>query len=451
VDHGRAFSHLPPPLIPGRDTIPVLLHSLGLNHTTAPVEVREKLAFVESSQPAALRQLRERYGMAEAAILSTCNRTEIYTACDGGGAGERVRRFLTEVHHLDLTDIEPCFYEFSDADVSLHLFGVSSGIDSLVIGESEILGQVRHALETAQQTGSARLLINEVFQRALKIGKRSRTETDIGRGRLSVSTAAVELAGQVFDRLEDRDVLLLGAGEMAELTAQYLVDSGIHQLVVANRTHERAVELARRFSGVAIPLDEFPSRLAEVDIVISSTSAPDFLVLPDMVRTAMRRRRGRSLFVIDIAVPRDVDPQIRQIDNVFLFDIDDLKQVVEANRKEREDEIQSVQDLIDEEQADFLRWLKALGTGPLIVELRQHADELRQQELDRWSGKLSHLSEADRSTVEAALQGYANKLLHQPLVQIRKLADSENGYLHLDTVRRLFNLDGHKNPEEAES
>ncbi len=429
----------------------MLLHSLGLNHTTAPVEVREKLAFAESSQSVALRQLLESYGMAEAAILSTCNRTEIYAACDGEGTARRLRQFLAEVHDLDLTDIEPCFYEFADADVSLHLFGVSSGIDSLVIGESEILGQVRRALETAQQTGSARLLINEVFQRALKIGKRARTETDIGRGRLSVSTAAVELAGQIFDRLEDRDVLLLGAGEMAELTAQYLVDSGIHQLVVANRTHGRAVELARRFRGAAIPLDEFPSLLAEVDIVISSTSAPDFLVLPDMVKQAMRHRRGRPLFLIDIAVPRDVDPLIRQIDSVFLFDIDDLEQVVEANRKEREEEIRSVQSLIDEEQTDFLRWLKALGSGPLIVDLCRHADELRQQELDRWSGKLSHLSEDDRRTVEAALQGFANKLLHQPLVQIRKLANTENGYLHLDTVRRLFNLDGHKNPEEGES
>lgn len=432
-------------------TITVLLHSLGLNHTTAPVEVREKLAFAASSQPLALRQLLEDYGMAEAAILSTCNRTEIYAVCEGEETGGHLRRFLSEVHDLDLTHLESCFYEFSGTDVSLHLFGVASGIDSLVIGESEILGQVRQALETAQQSGSARLLINELFQRALKIGKLARTETDIGRGRLSVSTAAVELAGQIFDSLEGRDALLLGAGEMAELTAQYLVDGGIRKLVLANRTHDRAVELARRFRGEAIPLDELPSRLAAVDIVISSTSAPDFLILPDMVRAAMRHRRGRPLFLIDIAVPRDVDPLVRQIDNVFLFDIDDLDQVVAANRKEREDEIRSVQSLIDEEQADFLHWLKALGTGPLIVELRRHADELRRQELDRWSGKLSHLSEDDRHTVEAALQGYANKLLHQPLVQIRKLANTENGYLHLDTVRRLFNLDGHKNPDEGES
>ncbi len=426
------------------------LLTLGLNHTTAPVEVRERLAFAESDQPDSLRQLREGYGLSEVAILSTCNRSEIYAASDGPHL-EPVRRYLAEQRRLDVADLSPCFYEYIDAEAATHLFRVASGIDSLVIGESQILKQVREALETSQAVGSANLIINEVFQRALRVGKRARSETDIGRGHLSVSTAAVELASQIFDNLDDRSALLLGAGEMIELTAQYLVDTGLTRFTVANRTVERAAELARRFDAEAVVLDAIGDCLVEVDIVIASTAAPGFVVDAAALRQAMSQRRGRPLFLIDIAVPRDVDPLIRQIDSVFLFDIDDLEQVVEANRKEREEEIRSVQSLIDEEQTDFLRWLRALGSGPLIVDLCRHADELRQQELDRWSGKLAHLSEDDRSTVEAALQGFANKLLHQPLVQIRKLANTENGYLHLDTVRRLFNLDGHKNPEEGES
>ena len=422
--------------------------TLGLNHRTAPVEIREKLAFPEDSQQDALVQLVEHYGFHEAAILATCNRSEIYVASDRESALEETRRFLAETQGVDVQQFKPYFYEFSNADAAQHLFGVACSIDSLVIGESQILKQVRDTLEMAQQKGSARLLINELFQRSLRVGKRARTETDIGRGRLSISTAAVELAGQIFDPLEGRQALLLGAGEMIELTAQYLMDSGIERFFVANRTYERGAELARRFRGDPLPFADFPLHLEEVDIVISSTAAPDFVILEDMVRQAMHQRRGRPLFLIDIAVPRDIDPGIRDLDNVFLFDIDDLEQVVAANRKDREQEILQVQKLIEEELQDFLHWLNALSTGPLIQTLRQHAEELRQVELDRWTGKLSHLSAQDRQLVEAILRGYANKLLHQPLVQLREFANTADGYLRLDTVRRLFGLDAGEDAEK---
>ncbi|MDA0335123.1 MAG: glutamyl-tRNA reductase [bacterium] len=416
------------------------LLTLGLNHTTAPVEVRERLAFAESDQPDSLRQLREGYGLSEVAILSTCNRSEIYAASDGPHL-EPVRRYLTEQRSLDVVGLEKCFYEYVDAEAATHLFRVSSGIDSLVIGESQILKQVRETLETSQAVGSARLIINEVFQRALRVGKRARTETDIGRGHLSVSTAAVELAGQIFDNLETRSALLLGAGEMIELTAQYLVDAGLTRFVVANRTVERAAELARRFAGEAVALEGIAERLLEVDIVIASTSAPGYVLAAETVRKAMSRRRGRPLFLIDIAVPRDIDPAVRDIDNVFLFDIDDLETVVASNRQDREGEIRRVQTIVDEELAGFLHWFNALSAGPLIRALRQQAADLQTTELDRWMGKLSHLPDDDRQLVEQVLRGYANKLLHQPLVQIRELANREDGYLRLDTVRRLFDLD----------
>ena len=414
--------------------------ALGLNHTTAPVEVREKLAFPEPVLPQALRQLTGQYGLHEAAILSTCNRAEIYAAIDGGDGVEGIWRFLAETQGVDHHRLRPHFYQHRDGEVAQHLFRVACGIDSLVLGESQILAQVRAALEAAQQNGSARLLINELFQRSLHVGKRARSETEIGRGRLSISTAAVELAAQVFDRLEGRQALLLGAGEMGELTAQYLMDSGTRKLLVVNRTLARAQELARRFQGEAVPFDDLAAALAQVDIAVSSTAAPGFVILPEMVQQVMRQRRGRPLFLIDIAVPRDIDPRVKQLDNVFLFDIDDLEQVVQANRQEREREILKVQALIEEELAAFLHWFNAQGTGPLIRSLHQRAEDLRQTELERFSGKLAHLPEQDRQTVEALLRGYANKLLHQPLVQIREFANAEDGYLRLDTVRRLFGL-----------
>lgn len=415
--------------------------ALGLNHTTAPVEVREKLAFPESVLPQALRELTGRYGLREAAILSTCNRAEIYAASDGE-SGDGLWDFLSEAHGVDQEQLQPHFYQHRDGEVASHLFRVACGIDSLVIGESQIMAQVRTALEAAQQNGAARLQINELFQRSLHVGKRARSETEIGHGRLSISTAAVELAGQVFDRLEGRQALLLGAGEMAELTAQYLVESGISKLLVVNRTLERAQDLAHRFQGEALPFDQMSSALAAVDIVISSTSAPGFVIFPPAIQLVMRQRRGRPLFLIDIAVPRDIDPAVKQLDNVFLFDIDDLEQVVRANRQDREREILKVQALIDEELQHFLHWFNAQGTGPLIQSLHQRAEELRQAELERWSAKLAHLSEPDRQLVEGLLRGYANKMLHQPLVQIREFANTEDGHLRLDTVRRLFGLGG---------
>ncbi|SVE49519.1 uncharacterized protein METZ01_LOCUS502373, partial [marine metagenome] len=231
------------------------------------------------------------------------------------------------------------------------------------------------------------------FQRALHVGKRARSETDIGRGRLSVATAAVELAGQIFDRLEDRRALLLGAGEMMELTAQYLVEANLTQFTVANRTVERAQDLASRFDGDALSLDDLEHRLTDADIVIASTAAPDFVITESAVRSAMSGRRGRPLFLIDIAVPRDIDPAIRDVDNVFLFDIDDLESVVAANRSEREDEILRVQSIVDEELNEFLHWFNSLSAAPLIKALRQRAADLQGDELGRWQGKLAHLSE----------------------------------------------------------
>ncbi|MCE2451205.1 MAG: glutamyl-tRNA reductase [Candidatus Latescibacteria bacterium] len=406
--------------------------TLGINHHTAPVEIRERLAFSESDQPSALARLVGDYGLHEAAILSTCNRSELYLAADGDSGLAQVRRFLAECQGVDVAALESHFYQFNDSDAAVHLFRVASGIDSLVVGESEILGQVRRALEMAQQNGSARLLLNELFQRSLRVGKRARAETEIGRGRLSIGTAAVELAGQVF---------LVGAGKMGALTAQYLVDSGVERLLVSSRTFARSQSLASQLGGEAVPFEELAAQLAVVDIVISATAATDYVIRPADLRRAMEQRRGRPLFLIDIAVPRDIDPAARGIDNVFLFDMDNLEQVVAANRQEREGEIRCVQTIIDHELKEFLHWFNALGTGPLIRALRERAAHLQEQELARWAAQLGPLSADERQLVEGILRGYANKLLHDPLVQIREFANDDEGYVRLDTVRRLFRLD----------
>ena len=360
----------------------VQILTLGLNHKTAPVAIREKLSFTGPAQKIALDRLMGEYGVHEAAILSTCNRSEIYIASDTDGL-TKTQRFLADTQGIDPQRFEPYFYVHSNADAASHLFHVASGIDSLVIGESQILGQVREALETAQQHGAARQLINELFQRSLRVGKRARTETEIGHGRLSISTAAVELAGQVFDQLEGRQALLLGAGEMGELTAQYLIEAGIGQLLIANRTYERAVEVARRVGGKAARFENWAAQLAHTDIIISSTAATEFVITPSLLKEAMHQRRNRPLFLIDIAVPRDIDPQVRQLDNVFLFNIDDLEQVIENNRHERETEILRVQTLIEEEMEDFLHWFNSLGTGTLIKNLRQYADNLCEKEMEK--------------------------------------------------------------------
>ncbi len=401
--------------------------------------MRERLAVNEDRQCAALSWLLAQPEAQEAAILSTCNRSELYLGGDGDTQAA-ARRFLAEWHGLDQAALAPHLYVEEDLQAARHLLRVACGIDSLVVGESQILSQVRQALETAQRQGAARGLLNELFQRALHTGKRARTETDIGRGRLSISTAAVELAGQVFSDLSTCSALLLGAGEMSELTAQYLVDNQVSRWWVANRTVARAEELARRFGGNAVPFADFPNYLSEADIVISSTAAPRFVLGPQELRGAMRRRRGRPLFLIDIAVPRDIDPKVRDIDNVFLFDIDDLGQVVANNRQEREQEIRRVEGLIDEELSGFGHWLNAQSAAPLIRGIRQRAEELQQTELNRWRGRLEQLSPEDRALVETILRGYANKLLHVPLVQVKQLANAADGHVRLEAVRQLFGL-----------
>lgn len=421
------------------DTVDIV--TFGLNHRTAPVRIREQVAIPSEAQPAALLRLVHGYGFTEAAIISTCNRFELYLA-GAHGCVNGLRSFLQETRGVDVDCLKPHSYILRGGEAAEHLFRVACGINSLVIGESQITSQVRCALEQAQRCDTAGILINELFQRALSVGKLARSRTDISRGRVSVSSAAVELAGRVFDRLTGCTALLIGAGETGVLTARYLLDACVSQLLVTNRTATRAGDLACRVGARAVPFEDIPHQLTTADIVISTTAAPGFVIDAAMLQQAARQRQGRPLFLIDIAVPRDIDPAARTIENVHLFDIDALDVVVAANRGERENEICKVETLIREELSNFISWHKTLSAAPLIRELMAHAERLRQTELQRWNTKLEQLSSAERELVESILRGYANKLLHQPLVQMRGFADTTDGQSCLDTVRRLFGLNG---------
>lgn len=424
---------------------------LGVNHRTAPVEVRERLAYQRQELPGALRRLLQREGIGEALLLSTCNRTEVYAVGpELPSLRSQTERFLVEDRHLSLLSLRPYLLSWEDMEGAAHLFRVACGVDSMVIGETQILGQVRDAYLEAHRIGATRTLLNELCQRALRLGKKVRVETEISRGAASIGSVAVELARNIFGSLEGHRVLLLGAGKMGEITAKVLMESGAQEILVANRTYARAVELAQRFGGRASPWEELPQRLTEVDILITSTAAPHFVVdLPLMQRVA-QQRKGRPLFIIDIAVPRDVEPAVGRLEGIFLFDIDDLQQVVQQHRARREQEVRRVEAHILAEVEAFARWWESLRAKPVIVALRRKVEALRDQEMERWLRKMPHLSEKDRYFIGRMMEAFANKVLHDPLVYLRRTAHGPEALTTLETVRRLFNLDTQETLESEE-
>ena len=417
-----------------------MLHLLGLNHKTAPVEVRERFALSAPKQVEhALNYVRGVPGIGEAIILSTCNRVEIYAWGDAN-AGAQLRASMNAYHEFGQYKGDEFFYLKSDSEAAQHLFGVASGLDSLVLGEAEILGQVKVALENARQNGASGPALDELFRRAIGCGKRARSETAIGRGALSVGAAGVELARQIFGDLRGRTVLILGAGKMSARVAQCLVSSGAHRVLVANRTFERAQQLAREFGdanapSAAVGWDEFPAKLVEADIVIAGTRAPHYVVTREQI-AAIARKRRRSLLLIDIAVPRDIDPKCNELDDVFCFDIDDLQDVVENNRGGRSGEIAAVQSIIAQEISAWRAWTRAHDARPIMAALAQKAARVREVETDLALSKLEHLSAKDRAIVEHLARSIAGKLVHAPLSHLRN-----GGEADADAIARAFDLD----------
>ncbi len=414
---------------------------LGLNHRTAPVEVRERFA-LEKKGRHPLKLLRDELPQAsEAYFLSTCNRVEfLLVSTVPEEALSRLKELLSRETGLARETFEPHLYLLRDLEAVRHLFRVASGLDSLVLGEPQILGQVKEAYREAVDHRTTGPILNRLLHRTFSVAKRVRTETGIGSYAVSVSYAAVELAKKIFGSLRGKIALLVGAGEMAELAAQHLLAAGVEKMLVANRTLARAIELAERFRGEAYGLEELSECLLKTDIVISSTGAPGYVITREMVKPLLRKRRLRPLFFIDIAVPRDVEPAVNELENVYVFDIDDLKQVVEENLDRRRREAMRAERIIEEEVLKFERWLRELAVYPTIKALRAKAEAIRQRELARTLSRLRDLSPEEKEALELMTEAIVQKLLHAPITYL-KVGYHRLGREAITTVRRVFDLD----------
>ena len=420
---------------------------VGLNHKVAPVEVREELSFPRASLAEALTRLRTADGscahVAEGVILSTCNRLEVYTVASSKVEGEdAVCSFLESCHGKSREAFRLYLYTYVDEEAVRHLFSVAAGLDSMVLGESEILGQVTEALEKGIESGAAGGILTALFRKAIETGKRARTETGISRGVTSVSHVAVGLAQNIFGDLSACQVVLVGAGEMVELAARAMVTCGVENLSILNRTRERAEQLAAEFGARALGWDQLDNALWWADIVLTSTGAPHTIFHPDNLRPALEMRRGRPLFFIDIAVPRNVDPQVRKLENVYLYDIDDLESVVETSMQQRWREIPKVNGIVANQLDEFIAWLRSLDVVPTIVALRQKAENIRQAELESTLRCLNGLSKREQSIVQAMTKRMINKLLHEPTIRLKERTNGRDGYMYAAVVRDLFDLDG---------
>jgi glutamyl-tRNA reductase len=414
----------------------------GLNHRTAPVEVRERLAFDPAALPAALRALRKRAGVLEAVILSTCNRVELVAATeDAGDCGGTLEDFLAEQRGLAREWLEPHLYRYEGREAIRHVFRVAASLDSMVVGEPQILGQLKAAYAAAKAEGAVCGFLETVLTRAFGVAKRVRSETEIGHSAVSVSYAAVELAREIFGSLAGKTVMIVGAGKMSELAARHLRRAGASRMLVANRTLARAREMARLFAAGIVGYDCFKDALPEVDIVITSSGAPHYILRQDEMRRVIEARRNRPMFVIDIAVPRNVEPAVNELDNVFLYDIDDLARVVDANRQARSREAEEAETIVAEEVERLVERLQAREVAPVIVSLQEQLEQVRRAELERVRGRFGPLTPQQEEALEALTRGIVNKIAHGPIAELRKNAGQPGG-LHLaDLIRRLFRLE----------
>lgn len=416
---------------------------VGLNHRTAPIALLEQLAVSEELLPKALHDLGAREDVLEGVILSTCNRIEIYAAVSRFHAGAQdLRNFMSEFCHIAPEDFADELYTYHDEGAVRHLFRVAAGIDSMVVGESEILGQVRRAYQRADEEGTVHRLLGAAFRQALRVGKRARNETEIGRNPVSISSAAVELARRAFadKTLSGKKVLIVGAGKMGTLAAQALAKAGAGEITVVNRTEERAVDLAELFEAKSLPFEELESGVADVDILICSTTAPEALLDRSAIERAMEGRADRPLFIVDIAVPRDVVPAAGEVPGVVLRDIDDLGTVVENNRGSRLVEVSEVEEIVAAEVQHFLAWERSTEFGPTAAALIEKADGIRRAEMERIQPQLQGMTPQQVEAVEHLTRRMVAKIFHTPLAHAKKTANTKQGSLYLNALRELFEL-----------
>ena len=414
---------------------------LGINHKTASVEVRECIAFAEEETKSALHSLLGKSFIKEALLFSTCNRVEILLVTDDKArAVEETKGFIAEFNKIPLEKFEDALYIHEGDDAVRHVFRVASSLDSMVVGEPQILGQVKEAYRTATDEKTSGVILNRLLHRTFFVAKRIRTETGIGDRAVSISYAAVELARKIFGELSDKTVMLIGAGEMAELAVEHLIRNKAVKVWVANRTFETGIELARQFNGQAIRFEEIPESLKTVDIIISSTGSPDFILTRLQLKGLMRKRRNQPLFFIDIAVPRDIDPQINRLSNTYVYDIDDLKGVIDENIEDRQREAIKGERIVDEAVVNFRRWYDSLDVVPTIKALRKKLEGIAAVEVKK-TLQADGMSDEGRQAVERMTQALINKILHDPTEVLKRNGCQGGRSAYLDITRKLFKLD----------
>jgi len=415
---------------------------VGVNHKTTPVEIREKLAFTQVKIEASLSQLVSSPEIIENIILSTCNRVEIYARVENTDRGiQLLQDFICDYHGISRGNLDQYFYSYCDNQAVEHLFRVSSSLDSMVLGEAQILGQVKDAYSIARSFSSTGMVLNQLFEKAFNVAKKVREETGISERGVSISSAAVELAKKIFEDLENHSVMLVGTGEMAELAAKHLISYGVKTVYVASRTYERAAALAKSLNGCALDFESFKEEMYRADIIITSTAAPTFIVNEEMISAAIQKRKNKPIFLIDIAVPRDIAPEVNELENVYLYDIDDLQNVVNANMEERQKEAESAMEIINQEVTKFNYWFSTLDAIPTIVEMRNRAEDMRAFEVDKTLKNMEHLSSENKEAINQLTKSLVNKILHKPTINLKKKTQSHDGHIYLKAIRDLFHLD----------
>jgi glutamyl-tRNA reductase len=408
---------------------------VGLSHKTAPVEIRERLAFNDGALRTALTSLVGRPDVTEVMILSTCNRVEVVAESPDD---RLIREFLCEFHQVAPEAVSKHLYSLRNADVIRHVFRVAASLDSMVIGEPQILGQVKEAYRIAADAGTVGMHLSALMDRAFAVAKKVRSETGISQSAVSISYAAVELARKIFGDLTGKTVMIIGASKMGELAAKHLKRNGVSSVLVTNRTFERAVELAQVFEGAAVPFEHLKDHMDHADIVISSTGAPHFIITKNIAEQTMHRRKNRPMFFIDIAVPRDIDPTVNEIDNAFVYDIDDLQQVIDANLKDRLKEASRAEEIVDSEVQAFCRKMQTREVVPTIVQLRDTVEKVRRDEIERNRRLLKDLSPEE--AVDQITKSLLNKILHTPIEELKRMAHDPSGADFADTLRKIFNI-----------
>jgi len=420
---------------------------IGLNHDTAPIEVREKVAFDGPKLTEALDKLKEYPHVKEHIILSTCNRVEIYAAVDDLDSGkESINRFISDFHGISRDLLNKSLYIHIGADAVRHIYRVGSGLDSMVLGEPQILGQLKDAFDAALKNKTTGVFLNKLMRKSVSVAKRIRTETGIAESAVSISFAAIELAKKIFEDVSQKSFMLIGAGEMAELAAKHLLNLGVKDVYVTNRTTERAEELAKEFNGKVILFDNFPLELRFCDIVICSTGAPDYILKKDEMHKIMKDRKQKPVFIIDISVPRNIDPLIDELDNVYLYDVDDLQGIVHTNIKERAKEAEKGEKIVAEEIDVFIKWTSSLSATPTIVALRNKAETIRQDELEKTLKKLGPLEEKQIKAIEHLSNTIVNKLIHPPTTALKEEHDYKD--LMVDLIKKMYGLEPEENNGE---